>query len=118
MNGDGPTKPAAPASVVVVFEIADTGERFHVTAREGVATAFPGGHDGAQATVRLPHLAWMSLLLGVVSLGDVLLLEAVEARGDLAVFVRFHRRFATAHPARCTGLRAGGSGNDSEGGIQ
>ena len=52
--------------------------------------------------MRLPQRVWIALLLGLTSLGDALLADGVEAEGDLAEFVRFHRRFttATAEPPR------------------
>ena len=94
MKQDGSPPPAtSPTSVVVAFELTDSDESFHVAARAGVATVFPGSPDGADATVRLPEQVWMALLLGLTSLGEALLAEGVEAEGDLAEFVRFHRRF-------------------------
>lgn len=97
MKRDGCPPPApAPTSVVVAFQLTDTDESFHVAAREGVATVFPARPSGAGATVRLPQRVWMALVLGVTSLGEALLADGVEAEGDLAEFVRFHRRFTTA----------------------
>jgi putative sterol carrier protein len=87
---------AAPKGAVVAFEITDSDECFHVAAREGVATVLAGRPDGADATVRLPHRVWMALLLGLTSPCEALLAEGVEAEGNLAEFVRFHRRFTTA----------------------
>jgi alkyl sulfatase BDS1-like metallo-beta-lactamase superfamily hydrolase len=93
--------PRTPLSsgVVVAFELTDTGESFHVVARRGVTTVASGRLDGAEATVRLPQSTWIALLLGLTSLGDALLADGVEAEGDLATFVRFHRRFHTTSPA-------------------
>ena len=89
--------PTAPArtTVVVAFHLTDTDESFHVDAGEGVATVFPGSPEAADATVRLPQQGWLELLLGVTSLGEALLADGVEADGDLARFVSFHRRFTT-----------------------
>ena len=101
-----PTR-ATSTTVVVAFELTDTAESFHVAAREGVATIFPGRSDDAQATVQLPQRVWIALVLGVTSLGEALLAEGVEAAGDLAHFVRFHRRFATAAAAPSRQRRAG-----------
>ncbi len=86
--------------MVVAFHVSDTGERFRVVARAGVATVLAGGGEDAEATVRLPQRVWIELLLGVTSLGEALLAEDVEAEGDLAEFVRFHRCFSitTATP--------------------
>ena len=100
MKRDGSPRPATPpTSVVVAFQLSDTGESFGVVARAGVATVFPGRPEDAEATVRLPQRVWIELLLGLTSLGDALLAEGVEAEGDLAEFVRFHRRFSTATAA-------------------
>ena len=81
--------------MVVAFHLTDTDESFHVDAGEGVATVFPGSPEAADATVRLPQQVWLELLLGVTSLGEALLADGVEADGDLARFVSFHRRFTT-----------------------
>lgn len=97
MKQDRSLPRSSPSSgVVVAFELTDTGERFHVTARHGVTTVASGGPAGVAATVRLPRQVWIALLLGLTSLGDALLAEGVEAEGDLAAFTRFHRRFSTA----------------------
>jgi alkyl sulfatase BDS1-like metallo-beta-lactamase superfamily hydrolase len=100
-----PPTPSASSGVVVAFHLSDTGERFRVAARAGVATVLAGGGDDTQATVRLPQRVWIELLLGVTSLGEALLAEDVEAEGDLAEFVRFHRCFSitTATPRRQQG---------------
>jgi putative sterol carrier protein len=103
MTRDGsPRPPTPPTGIVVAFQLTDTGESFHVAAREGVATVLPGRPDHADATVRLPQRVWIALLLGLTSPGEALLADGVEAEGDLAEFVRFHRRFttATAEPPR------------------
>ena len=94
-----PPAPSASPSVVVAFHLSDTGESFGVVAGAGVATVLPGRPEDADATVRLPQRVWIELLLGVTSLGEALLAEDVEAEGDLAEFVRFHRRFSTATAA-------------------
>jgi hypothetical protein len=106
MGGDDFRVPPS-TTVVVAFHITDTGESFHVAAREGAATVFPGRLGGAIATVRLPQRVWFALLLGSISLGEALLADGVEAEGDLAQFVRFHRRFTTATDAPPTDPRRG-----------
>jgi alkyl sulfatase BDS1-like metallo-beta-lactamase superfamily hydrolase len=104
MKSNGSPRPTSPAPrVVVAFELTDTGESFHVAARNGVTTVLPGRSEHADATVRLPQRLWIELLLGLTSLGDALLADGVDAEGDLAGFVRFHRRFTTATAARAVG---------------
>jgi alkyl sulfatase BDS1-like metallo-beta-lactamase superfamily hydrolase len=97
------------SSVVVAFHVSDTGESFRVVVRTGVATVLTGGGEDAEATVRLPQRVWIELLLGVTSLGEAMLAEDVEAEGDLAEFVRFHRCFsittATPRPPQGRGGR-------------
>lgn len=80
----------------MAFHLTDSDESFHVIADQGVSRVVPGSPDRADATVQLPQRVWLALLLGLTSLGEALLADGVEAEGDLAKFVRFHRRFATA----------------------
>lgn len=92
---EAPTTAQATTPVIVAFHLTDTGESFHVAAREGLVTVVPADRTGASATVRLPQRVWFGLVLGVTSLGEALLADGVDAAGDLGTFVRFHRRFAT-----------------------
>jgi hypothetical protein len=118
MKSNGSPRPTSPVTrVVVAFELTDTGESFHVAARNGVTTVLPGRPGEADATVRLPQRVWIELLLGLTSLGDALLADGVDAEGDLAEFVRFHRRFTTSTAERAVGVTQA-SEPDSEGEIQ
>jgi hypothetical protein len=118
MKSNGSSRPTSPVTrVVVAFELNDTGETFHVAARDGVATVLPGRPERADATVRLPQRVWIGLLLGVTSLCDALLADGVEAEGDLAEFVRFHRRFTTSNAGRAVSAKETPA-PDSEGETQ
>lgn len=89
--------PGGEAPAVAVFRITDTGEVFRVEARPGVTTVTAGAEFDfeVEIEVELPQRLWLDLLLGVKDVGEALLEDGLEARGDLGRFVLFHRRFAT-----------------------
>lgn len=79
--------------------------------RPGITTVTAGAPARAEVEVELPQRLWLELLLGVKDVGEALLEDGLEARGDLGRFVLFHRRFATggvtgagAPIARCSPL--------------